>query len=219
MIHVPPHRPLADLRVLRIFRVKTINNQSPVIKNLRSLMNTAEIYNVWIISHQSSLIETCFLTSSACGPPFKFRLISDDSRSPTPSACGPPCPSVWRQSAISHQSSIINNQSSLIVTCILTSSACGPPFNFRLISDDSRSPTPSACGPPYPPHFPCEDNQQSVINNQQSETCVAWWTPLKNGNVWKITFSPISLAASWIMSIFAAWLNWKYLLDNEYIII
>lgn len=32
MIHVLAHLPLADLRVLRIFRVKTINNQSSVIR-------------------------------------------------------------------------------------------------------------------------------------------------------------------------------------------
>ena len=32
-IHVLPHRPPADLRVIRIFRVNKINNQSSIISN------------------------------------------------------------------------------------------------------------------------------------------------------------------------------------------
>ena len=33
MIHIPPQSPPADIRVIRVFRVKTINNQSSIINN------------------------------------------------------------------------------------------------------------------------------------------------------------------------------------------
>ena len=73
-----------------------MNNQSPVIRNLRSLMSSSNKKQgannqQSPINNLSSLIETCSPPPSACGPPFRFRLNSDDSHSP-PSACGPPCP-------------------------------------------------------------------------------------------------------------------------------
>ena len=127
MIHIPPHRPLADIRILRIFRVKTINNQSSVINNHLPCpsVSSADIYfflliavqfliiavhqprpladirfirvvRVKTINYLSSLIETCFLTSSACGPiSFNSRLIRFNLRSPPSSACGHPYPSAF----------------------------------------------------------------------------------------------------------------------------
>ena len=42
MIHVPPQSPPADLRVIRVFRVNTINNQSSVISHQEIVLILAD---------------------------------------------------------------------------------------------------------------------------------------------------------------------------------
>ena len=56
MIHIPPQSPLADLRVIRVVRVNTINNQSSVI-----IHQTLFPHKVRLRTYVSSVVNFLFI--------------------------------------------------------------------------------------------------------------------------------------------------------------